>query len=157
QFGDQIADAKKEIEDKIGEAGDVPGLEKGQVELVKKLIGPIFQAVDDSQAVLLAVDLRKPGLAIHVQGSVGASTKTNQVLKGLKPAAFDELGKLPAGMMTYSAMQIHESWLKDLGSYLFGAQGGKEDKENKKLKAAMEELAAAKPRFLLDASSLPLK
>ena len=157
KFGDQIADAKKEIEDKIGEAGDVPGLEKQQVELVKKLIGPVFQALDDSKAVLLAIDLRKPGLAIHAQGSVGASTKTNEALKGLKPAALDELAKLPAGMMTYSAMQIHEGWLKHLSGYLFGADGGKDDKENKKLKAALDELAAAKPRLLLDGTSVPLK
>jgi hypothetical protein len=157
QFGDQIADAKKEIEDKIAEAGDVPGLEKGQLELVKKIISPAFQALDDCQAVLFAVDLRKPGLAIHAQGSVGASSKTNQLLKGLKPSAFDELARLPAGMMNYSAMQIQESWTKELSSYLFGASGGNEDKENKKLKAAIEELAAAKPRLKLDATSIPLK
>jgi hypothetical protein len=157
QYGDQIADAKKEIEGKLGDADAVPGLEKGQLELVKKFIGPAFQALDDSQAVLLAVDLRKPGLAIHAQASVGGTTKTNQLLKGMKPSAFDELARLPAGMMNYSAMQIQEGWAKDIGSYLYGANSGDKEKENKKLKEAIDELAAAKPRLRLDATSIPLK
>jgi hypothetical protein len=157
QFGDQIANAKKEIENNIGDGADIPGLDKGQVEVIKKLIGPAFQAIDDCQAVLVAVDLRKPGLALHIQGSVGAGTKTNDLLKGMKPSALDELGRLPAGLMNYSAMQLQEGWVKDLGSYLYGANSGDKDKENKKLKAAMEEIAAAKPRFRLEGSAIPLK
>jgi hypothetical protein len=157
QFGDQIADAKKDLEDHIGGADNIPGLQKSQSELVKKLIPPLFQAFEDSQAVVFACDFRKPGLAIHAQGSVGAGTKTNQMLKGMKPSAFDELGRMPAGMMSYSAIQLHDGWAKDLSGYLFGAQGGDDEKENKKLKAAIDELISAKPRSRLDATSLPLK
>jgi hypothetical protein len=157
QFGDQIADAKKEIEDNLGEGAEIPGLDKGQVQVIKKIIGPAFQAIDDCQAVILAVDLRKPGLAIHVQGSVGTGTKTNELLKGMKPSALDELGRLPAGLMNYSAMQLQEGWVKELGSYLYGATSGDKDKENKDLKAAMDELVAAKPRLRLEATAVPLK
>src|SRR5207249_4446165 len=103
QFGEQIAGAKKEIEEKLGEAENLPGLQKGQLELVKRFIGPVFQAIEDVQAVLVAVDLRKPGLAIHAQASLAGNSKTNQLIKALKPSAFDQVAGLPSGMTFYSA------------------------------------------------------
>jgi hypothetical protein len=52
-------------------------------------------------------------------------------------------------------MQIHEDWMKALGGYLYGTNPGA--KENKNLKAALDDLAAAKPRVRFEASSIPLK
>ncbi|HMF11721.1 MAG TPA: hypothetical protein VKE94_05425, partial [Gemmataceae bacterium] len=155
QFHDQIADAKDKIEKALGDAEGAAGLQKSQLEMMKRMIGPVFQAIDDSQAFVLAFDLRKQGLALHAQASVGANSKTNKLLQGKQPTAFDELGRLPAGLMSYSAMQIHADWMADLGGYLFGASSP--DKENKNLKAALDDLAAAKPRVQLNASGIPLK
>jgi hypothetical protein len=155
QFSEEIAQAKEHVEEFLGNLEDAAGLEKNQVEMVKRMIGPAFQAIEDSEAVVFAVDLRKPGLAFHAQASVGSSTKTNQLLKNLRPSAFDELSRLPAGMVSYSAMQIQPGWLEEIGSYLYGANSTA--KENKNFKAALNDLAAAKPRLRVDATSIPLK
>ncbi len=154
QFGAQIAQVKEEAEKKLGEAEDVAGLQKQNLETVKKLIGPVFQAIDDTQAIVLAFDFRKPGLAVHASGAVAGNSKTNQFLKNGKPLALEELGKLPAGLMSYSAMQVHPEMLKAMGSYLYGAAG---DNENKEVKAALEALAEAKPRLRLEAAAIPLR
>jgi hypothetical protein len=155
QFGDQIAQAKEQAEQTLANAEDAAGLQKSQLELAKRMIGPIFQAIEDSQAIILAVDFRKPGLAIHAQASVGGSSKTGQFLKDIKPSALEAVGRLPAGMISYSAFEVRPEMLKDLGGYLYGPNDA--SGENKNLKAALDELAAAKPRMRVDATGIPLK
>src|SRR5207249_658317 len=97
---------------------------------------------------------RKPGLAFHAQATVGAGSKSSQWLKNAKPSTFAELARMPAGMMAYSAMQLGPDLGKDFSNYLFGAAA---TKENKEIKAALDELMAAKPRLRIDATSIPLR
>src|SRR5205085_8951835 len=115
------------------EAGQGFGGDKNSVEMVKRMIGPLFQAIDDSRAAVVSLDFRPTGLALHAQVQVGADTATNKLLKDVKPSALQDLAKLPAGQMAYTGVDLSPALVKSFGTLLMGIPGDPESKALKHL------------------------
>jgi hypothetical protein len=156
QYADQIKSAKDTLSQLIDLAGGQLGKsQKAGVDLIKKLIGPAFQAIEDSQGVLVTAEFRPSGLAVHAQTEMRSGSATAETLKGSNPVAFADMGKLPAGRMNYNGIKLDPAVLKALGGFLFGAVGDADSKEGKAIAAAVEELVKAKPGARIDAMSIP--
>ena len=123
--------------------------------MAKLIIGPLFQAFQDSKGIVAAVDFRPEGFALHTEALVGAETKTNTLLKIAKPSALSDLAKLPSGKMFYNGMQIPASLLKNISPFLYGIVYDEESKAGKALRDAVDQIADSKPSARLDAIDLP--
>jgi hypothetical protein len=153
-YDEQIKEMKKQIENAIAPfAAIADESQKKILEGVQKAIGPVFQSLEDSQAVLLTLEMRPGGLALHVQSEVRGETKTATLLQDSRPAAFDELERMPNGQTYYGAFKTSAALLKGLGNMIssFAPTG-----ESKEMAAVMEELAKAGPSIRLDSFSFPL-
>ncbi|HEV3237476.1 MAG TPA: hypothetical protein VGZ25_10840, partial [Gemmataceae bacterium] len=81
-YGDEIKKAYEEIVKAIEQATEnFGGANKNNMEMAKLIIGPLFQAFQDSKGIVAAVDFRPEGFALHTEALVGAETKTNTLLK----------------------------------------------------------------------------
>jgi hypothetical protein len=156
EYAEQIKQARQGLEQVIdfGAAQAADKAQKNAIEAAKSAIGPIFQAVEDSQGVLLTAEFRPGGLAVHIQSEVREGSPTGQLLQDTKPVAFKDLARLPQGRAYYMGMKTSSTLLKGI-SNLAAAQD-KDSKEAKAVAEAMDELAKAKPDVRLDAYSLPL-
>jgi hypothetical protein len=155
QYADQIKAAREAAEEAIKTAAEnAPKSQKGWVDLAKNAIGPVFQAVEDSQGILVTLDLRPGGLAFHAQTEIRPGSPTARALAGAKPSAFQELGRMPADNMFYTGVRISPDLLKGLGALAFGfADAG--GPEGKAIREAFEQLAKANPGAQIDASTVP--
>ncbi len=156
EYAEQMKQARQGLEQLIDLGAAQAGKsEKTAIEMAKKLIGPVFQAVEDSQGVLLTLEFRPGGLALHGQSEVRAGSPTGQFLQDSRPAAFQELALMPDGRTYYTAMKTTSRLYKNLGSFLLGILPDKDSPEAKEVSAALEEMAKAGPGVRLDAFSLP--
>lgn len=156
EYSEQIKQAKQGLEQVIDlGAAQVPESQKGAIEMAKGMIGPIFQAVEDSQGVLLTVEFRPSGLALHMQSEIRGGSPTAKYLEATKPVAFQDLARMPDGRTYYTGMKTTPQMYKALGTLLFGAVQDKDSKEAGEVKAAMDELIKAGPSMRMDAMSLP--
>jgi hypothetical protein len=156
EYAEQIKQARQGLEQLIDLGAAQAGkAEKSAIEMAKGMIGPVFQAVEDSQGVLLTFEFRPTGLALHVQSEVRGGSPTAQYLEGSRPAAFQDLARMPDGRTYYTALKMTPEMFKTLGGLLFGVMQDKDSKEAQDLKAAMDELAKAGPGVRMDAYSLP--
>jgi hypothetical protein len=157
QYAEQFKEARKGIEtgiDLFTQQGDEA--QKKAIEMVKKAIGPVFQAIEDTRGVLLTAEFRPGGLALHLEGEVSEGSPTAALLQDSKPVPFKELERLPGGRAYYSALKTSSALYKGVGGLLFGVVQDPESKEAKAVEAAINELAKAGPGVRLDAYSLPL-
>jgi hypothetical protein len=153
EYGDKIKDAKEEITKALEQAGEQVGkAQKSSIDLVKKLIGPAFQALDDSEGLLLTVEFRPAGFALHVQSDLRNGSTTSAELKGLKLSAFEGLDRLLPGEVVYTGLQTSTRMLEALGGLMLGASG----QEGKAFSQALELLAKAGPGTRVDSSALPV-
>jgi hypothetical protein len=156
QYADQIKSAKETLTGLIDiAAGQAGKAQQGSFELIRKLIGPVFQAVEDSQGVLLTAEFRPTGLALHAQTEMRPGSVTATTLKDSRPIAFQELERLPAGQMYYSGLKIDPALAKALGGMLFGALSDPDSKEGKAIEAALQQLLQAQPTVRLDGVTVP--
>jgi hypothetical protein len=158
----QYAEEFKKAREGIGQAIDLfaPGGDDSQkkaIELFKKAIGPIFQAIEDTRSVLLTVDFRPGGLALHIDGEVVEGSTTAALLQDSKPAALKELDRLPQGQAYYLGMKTSSALYKGLGGLMFGVVQDPDSKEAKAVGAALDELAKAGPGVRVDGYSFPIK
>jgi hypothetical protein len=153
QYGDVIKQSRTTAEEQLEK--NTP--DKTVAELMKRMMGPMFQAVQDSTALLVTAEFRPAGLALHFQAAVGEDTKSNSLLRDSKPSAITETRALPAGLMVYSAMHIRPAVLEGYGSLVFSVLADPNSEEGKALKGALDELAAAKPSLVVTASDVPLR
>lgn len=151
QFGDQIKQGREQFI-QLMEAGQGFGGDKNSIEMIKRMVGPLFQAIEDSRAAVVSIDFRPAGLALHAQVQVGSDTATNTVLKDVKPSALQDLAKLPAGQMAYTGMDLSPALVKSFGTLLLGIPG---DPDSKALKDLFDQIAAAKPKAQVGAMDLP--
>lgn len=82
---------------------EIPGLSEAEAELIKKMLLGLFQALEDSQAAVLTLNLEPGGLDLHLQIRFGENTASSKVLASETGLAAAEIGQLPAGMPYYYA------------------------------------------------------
>jgi hypothetical protein len=157
----EYAERIKEFKDGIGEkfapfeaAADES--QKKMVALLKKVVGSVFQAVEDMQSVLLTVEMRPGGLAIHTQSNFGSESPTAQLLKDSRPIDFKGLERMPDGRAYYMALKTSAAMYKALGSAMVGLPLGKQGIDSEAAAAAMKELAEAGPNVRLDGYAFPM-
>jgi hypothetical protein len=153
EYGEQIKSGRQFI-DTILDSMPGGAAEKAQMEMAKAFFGGAFQVIEDGRAVVLALDFRPEGLALHLQAQVGADTKTNTFLKETRPSPLTDLGTLPAGQTVYTAAHFGPSVFKALAPMIFGAIGG-EGEAKKQVEAALQQLIAAGNTASYSAGSFP--
>ncbi len=155
-YADQIKQAKEAIDGVLQQAAQNVGKsQQASIELVRKALGPIFQAVQDSQGILVTLEFRPTGLALHAQTEIKAGSETAKALDGAKPNAFAGLGRMPAGQLYYSGFQTGPALYKVLGPFMFGAMAADDPEAAKKVQAATDELMKAGPSSRLDGFNVP--
>ncbi len=155
EYADQIKQAKENIAAALDQAGQaVPGSQKSGIDLLKKMVGPVFQAVEDSQGLVLTVEFRPGGFALHVQTELRNGSTTSSRLEGIKLSPFKGLDRMPPGQAVYTALQAGGPVLESLGAAIAASAGG-DAKEAKAIGEAIEQLGKAGPGTRLDTSALP--
>jgi hypothetical protein len=156
QYGDQIKAAQGQVDAVLGIAASQVGeANKASIEMAKKMIAGVFQAMEDSRAVLATADFRPEGLAVHVQGKVAAGTPSDAILKGAEPTPLGELRSLPAGQLGYFAMKPGPGLMDALKPLLSGALAGAQD-DNKELLQAFDLINQAGPGVVYGSFNIPV-
>jgi hypothetical protein len=156
QYAEQIKDAKEKLEGFLDTAAQMGGASKDTLESAKLIIGPMFQAFEDSRGLVLGLEFRPEGFALTGQASVGPESTTNKALKDSKPGALTNLGQMPTGYLYYDASALSATMVEKLAAFFLGAMPG-EGIDKKELKEAVQDLEAAKPSHRAGATSMPLK
>ncbi len=155
-YAEQIKTAKESIEEALKTAEEGLGKnQRGMIEAARNLVGPLFQAIEDSKGVLLTVEFRPTALVLHVQSELRPNTKTAALLKTYKPVDLESLDRSPAGQVFYTALMTNPEMFKLLGPLAIGASGEPDGKGGKAMKAAVEAFAKAGPGARLDVAGLP--
>lgn len=118
EYGETIRNAREQMVQLLDATGGQ--LEKSQLEAAKKLYSGMFQVVLDGKALVVGLDFRPQGIALHMQAQVKADTSTAKSLAAEKPSNLEQFGKLPSGQVMYTAMQLSPETMKSL---MFGMQG----------------------------------
>jgi hypothetical protein len=156
EFGDQLKAARKEAIEQFKKlAESVPQAQKGQFEMVQKMLDPLFQAIEDGKSVLAAAEVGPNGVTYHEELEFRASTPTTDLLKGSKTVAFKDLGKLPAGDVFYAGMVIGPSLTKLFTSIMAAMASDPNAKGGKAMVEAYEAWAKAGPTEVLSAVTYP--
>jgi hypothetical protein len=155
-YGDEIKAAREQVETGLKQVEQSVGkTQQSIMEMVKKAIGPVFQAIEDSQGVLLTLEVRPTAAALHAQTEVREGSATAKALKEAQPSAFPELTRLPAGRLTYTGIHTSPMMYDFLGPLLFGALPDPDGKGAKEVQAAVAELIKAGPGDRVDGMSMP--
>ena len=148
-YGDQIRQGKQFMDFALGQAqnmGMIPGLGKQQLEMAKTMIGGVFQIVEDSKGIVLALEFRPDGLAAKAQVSFADDTMSSDVLKPETPTALADLAKMPKGLSTYGGSKPGQKFSDPRSKFspevLAGGDHGKGAERIAKLQA---DLLAAGP------------
>jgi hypothetical protein len=139
EYGPTIQTGRQMIGAFSGQVAEQLG--KTNAELLSDVLDGVFQFVEDSTAILLTAEFHPQGLAVQLQARVGEDTKTNGYFKAAKKSPFEDLGKLPAGHLGYSAMSIAGPTAKIHQLMIQGLPG----EDEKQAKEAAEELQKAGP------------
>jgi hypothetical protein len=132
------------------------GIDKKQIDMIKSFFDGVIQVFDDGQAAVLSLDFRPEGLAVKLMAQFLPKTETSNFLSTLKLNKLDELGALPSGQMSYSAMRLDPKVAKSLMSLLEGAGADDDDDKIKKaIEEALEGLNDAGLESTISASSMP--
>jgi hypothetical protein len=153
EYADQIKQAKQTIEQVIAfgtAAADES--QKKIAEMAKKAIDPVFQTIEDMQALLLTFELRSGGLALHLQSEIKGSSPTANLLQDSRPIDFEELGRLPRDRAYYLGMKASAALYANLGKIIANLPSGGGGKDSAEL---MKKLAKAGPNVLLSSGSFP--
>lgn len=83
-----------------------PGFDKRQLEQASELVGVAFQGIRDCRALVVAAEFRPAGLNLRVQARFADDTPTAKLLLPEKLTPLADLGKLPPGLASYSAVNL---------------------------------------------------
>ncbi len=155
-YAEMVKGAREALEEQLkraDEAADRPL--KPLLGQARDAIGPLFQAVEDSQGILATIDLRADGLLLHADSEFRASGKTAELLKDFKPTAFSGLDKMPRGQTYYVGMETVAPLFRLTGTMLFSSVADAKGQEAKAIDEAVQEMLQAGPRERLLAVSAP--
>ena len=157
EYGDQIKAAHKTIDEQLDKLEASLGTaQKSQFETVKKMIGPIFQAVEDGKSGLATLEVRPDDVTYHEELAVRAGTPTADLLKTAKTAPFADLDKLPAGQVFYVGMELDPTLLQFAGSLLTGLSTDPDAKGAKEFQEAFDDWIKAGPERGLSSVTYPI-
>jgi hypothetical protein len=108
-YGDQIRQVKGLIDFGLQQAeqgGNLPGLDRKQIEMVKTLLTGFVQGVEDSTGILLAAEFRPEGLNLKVQAKFATETPTATALAGEAPTPLAGIGRMPKGLTIYGGSRF---------------------------------------------------
>ena len=101
-YADRIKEGKKQVEEGLKQAEEqLPKEQREQFAIVKELVGPAFQALEDSQGVLGTIEFRPESIVLGLDNALKGGSPTSKALESLKPTANKVLATLPAGQMMY--------------------------------------------------------
>jgi hypothetical protein len=153
EYGEQIQQGRQFLE-LLSQQAAGAGMDKSQMEMVKAVADGLFQGFEDSRSLLTTLDFRPEGLAFHLRVQIAPASMTGQVLKTATPAELQEIATLPAGQMAYVAAQVQPAWVKAMAPMLMGMTAEPDSEQAKAINKALDELAAAGPRLLLQGANL---
>ena len=157
EYADKLKTAKEDIEEAIKNLeGALGKSERGAFEALRRGIGPVFQAIEDSKGALLTLEFRPTALVLHVESESRPNTTTAKLLKPFKPVAMAEVDRLPAGQAFYTGIATNAELLKVFGPLAIGATAEPGSKSAAAMEAALEQLAKAGPGTRIDVTGLPL-
>jgi len=158
-YGDQIRQFKGLIDFALMQAqagGMLPGLNKEELEAAKVVLTGLFQAVEDSQGVLLAVEFRPEGVNLRAQLKFVDDSPTGKMLKPETPDSMADISKLPRGFNNYGGTRLGKKFT-DLFNQFTTEFAAPEDNEkaSEQIKKLQTELVAAGSQWTLSAGSAP--
>ncbi|HVS35132.1 MAG TPA: hypothetical protein VMS17_06085 [Gemmataceae bacterium] len=157
QYGDQIKAFQKTVDEQLDQIESALGAaQKSQFEMIKKMIGPLFQAVEDGKTALFTVEVGADGVKLHGDADLRTGTPTADLLKTAKTSPFPDLGRLPAGQVFYSGMELDPTLLKFAGSVLTGLSADPNAKGAKEFQEAFDEWIKAGPSQALGSVTYPV-
>ena len=156
EYADQIKKARDYVDDllKKAEKQDVKSM-KITLSLGKQMVGPLFQAIEDSQTALVTAEVRPGCVALHYEVGFQADSKTAGLFKDSKLGAFKDLEKLPAGQFVYVGMSISPALTKLIGPLMHGLAADPDSKGGKDLAEAFEQWLKAGPTEQVVSSAMP--
>jgi hypothetical protein len=83
-----------------------PGLDRRQLAAARVLVAGLFQGIEDCRGLVLAAEFRPDGLNLRAQARFADDTATAKLLRPERPTPLADLGRLPAGLGTYSATRF---------------------------------------------------
>jgi len=155
QYAEKIKEAREQLQNLLEQAAQMNASNKDSIEAFRSIIGPMFQAFEDSRGLVLAIEFRPEGFAFNGQAVVGPESTTNKALKDTKPSALSDLGQMPAGYLFYDGTAMSPAMIEKLATYFLGAMPG-EGPDKKELNDAVKELLAARPQLRFGATNMPL-
>jgi hypothetical protein len=157
EYGEQIKAARKTVDELLDKLEETLGkAQKSQFETVKKMIGPIFQSVEDAKTALFTAEIRTDGVRLHAEAEVRSGTPTADLLKTAKAASFPDIGKLPAGQVFYTGMELDPTLLKFAGSLLTGLTSDPDAKGAKEFTEAFDDWTKAGPSEAVGSVTYPI-
>ena len=112
-YAEQIKEGRKQIEDGIKQAEEqLPKEQREQFAIVKDLVGPIFQALEDSQGLAATIDFKAEAIVLGLDTALRIDSPTSKSLGGLKPGTNTVMAGLPGGQMMYMGSTNNASLLK---------------------------------------------
>lgn len=109
QFGDQIRGFKGLIDFAIqqaGQQGAFGAMSKKQLEAVKVVLKGLIQGVEDSRGLVAAAEFRPEGVYGKLQVRFTENSPSAKLLATEAPEALADVGKLPGGLGTYTAVRF---------------------------------------------------
>lgn len=155
-FAGQIKQFRQKFEMMMGQSTNLSGPQKSGMEMAKRIATPIFQGMEDTQAIVASFDFRPEGLKLRVDASVGKDSKTNTLLEDFKTSDFAGLSKLPAGALAYVGVSVDSKLFKDLMPLMLGVLDDPNSQDGKAYIEAMQALIAAKPFNMVESFSMPV-
>jgi hypothetical protein len=158
-YGKQIKSAQDLVNNALDRAPDAGLASKDKVAAIKAVADSLFQGLADGRSVLLALDFKPQGAALHLEMNVTADSKSNAFLKKLKPADLAEIKALPGDYTTFTAFEFGPDAYKSFHPIIkaLAASGSEEEEDkgpNKAIDDALDEMLAAEPRRYLAAGKL---
>lgn len=151
EYGEQIKQARQGIEQLLAFAGAGDESQKQAMEMIKTALPHIFQTIEDVQNLMVTLELRSGGLALHLHGDLKESSTTASYVQDSRTVDFKELDRLPPDRSVYLGMKASGALFKKLGGLISGISGG----GGKDSSDLMNELAKAGPDLILGGESFP--
>jgi hypothetical protein len=159
QFGDQIRGFKGLVDFALQQAaqqGAFGAMSKKQIEAIKVVLKGLIQGVEDSRGLVAAAEFRPEGVYAKLQVRFTENSPSAKLLAAEPPEAMAGVGKLPAGLGTYTAVRFGKQIgdvIRDMGQEFATTEDDARGAEL--LDTHLKAVADAGPGVEYSASALP--